>query len=1414
MTDRGSRRPDHAQPNQQTAADDGGWDAGTSGVVAYDAMETAPDSETSPDSETAQDSGSSALAPAIRQVVFIDGSVPDAELLAKGVAPGVVAVILAPGADGVQQIANWLTSHNVSNLAAIDIVAHGSDGIVALGNTVLDSATLAQYKAELATVGAALQPGGEIQLYGCDVAQDASGDAFLQQLSAATGGASVAAASHEVGAATGGGSWNLDFNTGTVDVGAPFTAAAMSAYPGELALTTGQLFVVFDNGLSGTQTATRVLDLGVSGTTVATTGTLISNSSTHVLQGPVSIAVDAPRQTYYLVDYNYNLNTDILYKGSLSGGGLSVVIKQTSLNDYAMNYVALDQPNGILYYSVASFGAGSALPGIYSIDISNLSGTAAFAGTAVATFSSVSNNDPQTMALDTANHLIFFNDTDFSPQFNQLEVVNTVSHSIQDLTSQLGMTIQNELSVSNPNEAFITGVAVDTSTHTLFVTASQIDVVGYVYKMNYSVNGSGVVTLSGVTTLYTGNTGSVEAGSIALDTAHQLIYLTDNKDGTNGGVVYEGTYGGAALHQVFADSSGNNGIIGLGSTFLSQPTIVANGTISYVANAAAIKLDLTATASNPDGTNLAGATVAIAGGGSSFGDTLAATVTGTGITASFNSSTDTLTLSGNDTAAHYQQVLDSVTFASTGAVGTPRTVNWTVTNGVATSATATSQVTIHTPPTITAGATVGFSGGGSAVALDSGLAITDGSGTLASATVTIGGFIAGDSLTVGTAGGLATSFSNGTLTLTGTASVATYKAALDSVDYLFGPSNGDPTGGGTHTSRTITWSANNGFAASNAATSTLNITHAAPTVVAGATVSFTGGSSTPVTLDSGLTVADPDSGGQIASGTVTLGNFVSGDTLQFTNQNGITGSYNAATGVLGLSGTATVAQYQAALQSVAYVFSPAGNDATAGGTHANRTITWSVNDGVASGSATSTLNEIHTNPTVVAGASVTYPENASPLALDPTLTVSDIDSGGTLTGATVSITSGFLSGDTLHFTNQNGITGSYNAATGVLTLTGAATLAQYQNALRSVAYDFPGDPTNHLADSNRTISWTVTDGAGTSTAATSSLTVLCFCKGTSLLTPAGEVPVERLSVGDMVVTASGAVRPIRWIGVGRLMVARGRRTAATPVVVERGALGGGLPHRDLRITKAHALLVDEVLIPVEFLVNHRSIRWDDRAQEVSLYHIELETHDVLVADGAPAESYRDDGNRWLFQNANSGWDLPPQEPCAPVLTGGPVVDAAWRRLLDLAGPRHLPPLTEDPDLHLLVDGRRIDAMPGPARFRVFALPPGPRAVHIKSRETVPAELGLARDPRSLGVGVRRITLRHAGRATMIEAADPRLVNGFHGYEPAEDMRWTNGDAALPVALLEGVSEGAMLVVELAGATQYPLFDEAAGQQAA
>ena len=326
------------------------------------------------------------------------------------------------------------------------------------------------------------------------------------------------------------------------------------------------------------------------------------------------------------------------------------------------------------------------------------------------------------------------------------------------------------------------------------------------------------------------------------------------------------------------------------------------------------------------------------------------------------------------------------------------------------------------------------------------------------------------------------------------------------------------------------------------------------------------------------------------------------------------------------------------------------------------------------------------------------------------------------------------------------------------------------------------------------------------------VTVLCFVKGTLIATPAGEVPIELLSIGDAVVTQSGRVRRITWIGTGRVLATRGRRTAATPVIVRKGALADNVPHHDLRVTKAHSLFIDGALIPVEFLVNHRTILWDDRAQEVAIYHIELESHDVLLANGAPAESYRDDGNRWLFLNANSGWHLPPQSPCAPVLTGGPLVDAVWRRLLDRAGPRPRLPLSNDPDLHLSVDGRRVEAAARHGMAYIFGIADPQASVRIVSRSAVPAELGLARDPRCLGVALRRIVVRQGGRFRVTEAMDVRLAQGFHAYEVDSRYRWTNGDATIPPELLDGFNGAMELVLHVGDIARY--LDEGALVRAA
>jgi autotransporter passenger strand-loop-strand repeat protein len=323
---------------------------------------------------------------------------------------------------------------------------------------------------------------------------------------------------------------------------------------------------------------------------------------------------------------------------------------------------------------------------------------------------------------------------------------------------------------------------------------------------------------------------------------------------------------------------------------------------------------------------------------------------------------------------------------------------------------------------------------------------------------------------------------------------------------------------------------------------------------------------------------------------------------------------------------------------------------------------------------------------------------------------------------------------------------------------------------------------------------------------------VCFCSGALILTDHGEVPVQDLRVGDRAITLSGEARPISWIGNGRVLATRGRRSAATPIIVDKGALADNVPHQELAITKGHSLFLDGVLIPAEFLVNHRSIRWDDRAQEVSVYHIELATHDVLLANGAPAESYRDDGNRWLFRNANTRWGLPSQAPCAPVLTGGAKVDAVWRRLLNRAGPRGNLPLTGEADLHLLVNGRRLDAMRCVADAHVYSLPDVPAAVRIVSRASAPQELGLARDPRSLGVALRRIVVRRGTRFQVVEASDATLADGFHAFEADNGFRWTDGNASVPIELFAGFVGSVEIVLIIASTARY--VEEGVRSQAA
>ncbi|RVU16815.1 Hint domain-containing protein [Methylobacterium oryzihabitans] len=190
--------------------------------------------------------------------------------------------------------------------------------------------------------------------------------------------------------------------------------------------------------------------------------------------------------------------------------------------------------------------------------------------------------------------------------------------------------------------------------------------------------------------------------------------------------------------------------------------------------------------------------------------------------------------------------------------------------------------------------------------------------------------------------------------------------------------------------------------------------------------------------------------------------------------------------------------------------------------------------------------------------------------------------------------------------------------------------------------------------------------------------VICFATGTRLRTARGEVAVEELRVGDRAVTVGGATRPVRWIGA-RTLDGGGRPLAFSqqPVRIRAGAFGDGLPVRDLLLSPGHPVLVGDHLVPVMSLVNGTSLaRMPVGA--VTYWHVELDAHDILLAEGLPAESYLDLGSRPWFAGSDAPLHdpefVPAQAPgrCRPVAVDGPVVEAERRRLdamfaADLAG---------------------------------------------------------------------------------------------------------------------------------------------------
>ncbi|MCA1325162.1 Ig-like domain-containing protein [Herbaspirillum sp. alder98] len=187
-----------------------------------------------------------------KEVVFVDTSLVNVQVLEAGVRAGVAIVEFDGSADGLAQIAQWAQAN--TGYDAIHIFSHGAEGMLNLGTLVLDEMALASasVKAQLADIGHALNAGGDLLLYGCDIAAGDDGQLFVNDIARLTG-ADVAASTDATGAAGLGANWVLESHTGDIQV----RALEVDGYSGVLGVAT---ITVADVGSGATKSFTKNID--------------------------------------------------------------------------------------------------------------------------------------------------------------------------------------------------------------------------------------------------------------------------------------------------------------------------------------------------------------------------------------------------------------------------------------------------------------------------------------------------------------------------------------------------------------------------------------------------------------------------------------------------------------------------------------------------------------------------------------------------------------------------------------------------------------------------------------------------------------------------------------------------------------------------------------------------------------------------------------------------------------------------------------------------------------------------------------------------------------------------------------------------------------------------------------------------
>ncbi|MDB5516178.1 MAG: glycosyl hydrolase, partial [Tardiphaga sp.] len=624
-----------------------------------DSKTTASNVQTGSDNKTSSLDASNTSTPAAgaspSEIVFIDKQAPDYQMLADGVKAGVTAVILDSDRDGLTQIADYLTAHPSSNLTTIDIVAHGQDGMLFLGNGVLDNATVGQYAAQLKTIGAALKSGGDLMLYGCDIAENPDGLILMQRIVEATG-ADVAGSTGPVGDAARGGSWSLNVTAGAITSAAPFTAETLSQYHG---LLNAQLFGIETNsnvGLnSGIVFGTDNNGSGVGGATGVGSTAISAFAGLH----PQGIQLDVADGLYFVLTVSDGTHGSSILQGSLSqalSGGtqtFTTVYSDASTANTVNSFQVDVADNMIFFNHVTNFALSSHSDQFQAVTFSGAHFSGSHGVATLSTTAAMQGRFLAGMVVDTVNHAAYF--YEISSSTNAIGPhggISTGTHGQQHFANvvtedrlykaswngsnvnptgftltQLPIALQgNSSTIVGANQfptslGAIAGLALDTTNQILYFDTNNVDT-------SISTNSSGIYSyhLTGNATGAFGmvwtKTASVPGGlsNLIIDPQTNKYYVSVGNGSTpNQNAIYEGSLSGGGAPGIFitvnpTGTAASEVSFGLALDEAPILTVTGSGTPAYTEQGTAVfplAGSLHVGASDSDTTTLSGATITL-----------------------------------------------------------------------------------------------------------------------------------------------------------------------------------------------------------------------------------------------------------------------------------------------------------------------------------------------------------------------------------------------------------------------------------------------------------------------------------------------------------------------------------------------------------------------------------------------------------------------------------------------------------------------------------------------------------------------------------------------------------------------------------------------------------------------------------